>query len=47
MTVEELINRLKEMPQDAPVVTQDGLDYWKVNKVRVIFDFGKKKVLIS
>ena len=47
MTVEELINKLKELPQDAPVVTQSGLDFWRVNKVQVVYDFGQRKVLIS
>lgn len=47
ITVEELINILKELPQDAKVVKQDGLEFYNVRDVRTVYDFGERKVLIQ
>ena len=47
MDVKELIKRLEQLPQDAPVVLQEGMGYWRVTEAIKIEDFGQTKVLIQ
>lgn len=47
LKVNELIDILKTLPQDAIVVKQEGVDFWNVTEAFTIRDGGQDKVLIQ
>jgi hypothetical protein len=47
LTVEELIKILSNLPPDAKVVTQEGMNYWHLSEAFTVEDGGVTKVLIQ